>query len=110
MDTNYAGPTTTATSEQEGRLKVDTKGMKKKIIKKYLKKMHTEDKGKKGYEDHSDLMGIKPYSNIGPGRSTDEAKVVEKLKMKRAKGSTSKSGGKANVGEVSKAIGSFVNK
>lgn len=38
---NYSGPTTTANSAAEGRLKVDVGGMKKKkkaIIKKYLKK------------------------------------------------------------------------
>jgi len=38
---NYSGPTTTADSATEGRLKVDVGGMKKKkkaIIKKYLKK------------------------------------------------------------------------
>lgn len=36
---NYSGPTTTVTSNMEGRLKVDVNQKKKKaIIKKYLKK------------------------------------------------------------------------
>lgn len=36
---NYSGPTTTATSATEGRLKVDVNQKRKKaIIKKYLKK------------------------------------------------------------------------
>lgn len=69
-----------------------------------------EDKGKVETSDESDLMGIKPYGNIGPGRSTDEAKIVEKLKKKRAKGSTLESGIEANAGQVTKAIGNFVNK
>ena len=34
---NYSGPTTTANSAGEGRLKVDTNQKKKKIIKKHLK-------------------------------------------------------------------------
>jgi hypothetical protein len=41
MDTNqpnYSGPTDTAQSAKEGRLKVGIE--KKKIIKKYLKKQH----------------------------------------------------------------------
>lgn len=41
MDTsitpNYSGPTTTAKSAAEGRLKVGINKKKKKIIKKYLK-------------------------------------------------------------------------
>ena len=72
--------------------------------------MKEENKGKVETSDESDLMGIKPYGNIGPGRSTDEAKIVEKLKKKRAKGSTAESGEKANVGIVTKAIGNFVNR
>lgn len=73
-----------------------------------------EDKGKVANHDQSDLMGIKPFGNIGPGRTTDETKsVVSKLKKKkvdslRASGSTSQSGEKANVGDISKAIGRFV--
>ena len=45
LDTNsaqFSGPTTTADSSSEGRLKVDTAGMKKKkksIIKKQLKQL-----------------------------------------------------------------------
>jgi hypothetical protein len=70
----------------------------------------TEDKGKKEDFDESELMGVKPYGNIGPDRTAEETKVVEKLKKKKAEGSTSQSGEKANVGEVSKAIGSFVNR
>ena len=70
----------------------------------------TEDKGKSEMIDQSDLMGIKPFGNIGPGRTAEEQKVVEKIKRIRAKGSTSQSGEKANVGEVSTAIGSFVNR
>jgi len=73
--------------------------------------MVTEDKGKVETTDESELMGVKPYASIGPGRTTDEAKVVEKLKQKKlAKGSTSQSGEEANVGKVSTAISSFVNR
>lgn len=68
------------------------------------------DKGKKENFDESELMGVKPFGWIGPNRTAEEQKVVEKLKTKRAKGSTSQSGEKANVGEVSKAIKSFVNR
>jgi len=77
---------------------------------------NTEDKGKVASFDQSDLMGVKPFGNIGPDRTTDETKdVVSKLKQKksdslRAKGSTSESGEEANVGSVSKAIGNFVNR
>lgn len=69
-----------------------------------------EDKGKVETTDESELMGVKPYGNIGPGRSAAETKVVEKLKNKKAKGSTSQSGEEANVGKVSTAIKSFVNR
>jgi hypothetical protein len=78
--------------------------------------MANEDKGKTTTTDQSGLLGVKPYGNIGPDRDADEAAgVVTKLKKKkldalRAEGSTSESGEKANVGEVSKAIGNFVNK
>lgn len=37
---NYSGPITTANSASEGRLKVDVGGIKKKIIRNYLKKKH----------------------------------------------------------------------
>lgn len=76
----------------------------------------TEDKGKKENYDQSDLMGVKPYGNIGPDRDTEETKsVVSKLKKKkvdslRAEGSTEESGLEANVGKVSTAIGNFVNR
>ena len=69
-----------------------------------------ENKGKSEMHDQSDLMGIKPFGNIGPGRTAEEQKVVEKIKRIRAKGSTAESGDKANVGGVSTAIGSFVNR
>jgi len=74
-----------------------------------------EDKGKMKNFDQSDLGGLKPFSNIGPGRTTDETKVVKKLKNKkssqlRAKGSTFKEGIEANAGKVSEAIGQFANK
>lgn len=74
-----------------------------------------EDKGKVNTHDQSDLLGVKPFGNIGPGRTQEETAVVGKLKKKkadalRAEGSTSQSGEKANVGEVSTAIGSFVNR
>ena len=78
--------------------------------------MANEDKGKTEMHDQSDIMGEKPYGHIGPERNAEEAKaIVGKLKKKkgeamRAEGSTSKSGEKANVGEVSSAIGSFVNR
>ena len=79
--------------------------------------MHkTEDKGKVKTHDQSDLLGIKPFGNIGPGRSADEMNaVVSKLKKKkvdslRAEGSTSESGEEANMGNVSKAIKGFVNR
>lgn len=77
---------------------------------------NTEDKGKVSTYDRSDILGQKPYGNIGPDRDTEETKsVVGKLKKKKAdalvaEGSTSKSGEKANVGEVSTAIGNFVNR
>lgn len=35
--TQYSGPMTTADSTQEGRMKVDVRGMKKKFLKKKLK-------------------------------------------------------------------------
>ena len=77
----------------------------------------TEDKGKSATHDQSDLLGVKPFGNIGPDRSTEETKsVVGKLKKKkgealRADGSTVESGEKANAGcGVSKAIGNFVNR
>lgn len=36
--TNYSGPTTTANSGKEGRIKVDVNQKKKKLLKKILKK------------------------------------------------------------------------
>ena len=75
-----------------------------------------EDKGKKVSHAQSELMGVKPFGNIGPGGASNETKsVVGKLKKKKvdslvADGSTSQSGEKANVGEVSCAINSFVNR
>ena len=73
--------------------------------------MKNEDKGKSSMHDESFLMGIKPFGSIGPDNGID---IVGKLKKKKtdslAKGSTSKSGEKANVGNVSTAIGSFVNR
>ena len=77
--------------------------------------MQTEDKGKKENFDQSDLMGVKPYGNIGPGRTAEEAKVVTKLKKKkvgslRAEGSTEQSGEEANAGSITKSIGNFVNR
>ena len=77
--------------------------------------MANVDKGKTTTHDQSDLMGIKPFGNIGPDRTTEETKsVVGKLKKKkgsalRAEGSTVKSGEEANA-SVSKAIGNFVNR
>ena len=72
--------------------------------------MITTDKGKKEDFDESELLGVKPYGNIGPGRTAEETKVVEKLKKKLAKGSTAESGAEANLGKVSTAIGNFVNR
>ena len=74
--------------------------------------MKNEDKGKSSMHDESFLMGVKPFGNIGPDNGID---IVGKLKKKKtdsllAKGSTSKSGEEANVGKVSTAIGSFVNR
>jgi hypothetical protein len=76
--------------------------------------MATEDKKRTTEHDQSDLLGMKPFSSIGADRGPEEQKVVGKLKKKkadslRAEGSTFKDGEKANVGEVSKAIGNFVN-
>ena len=76
--------------------------------------MATEDKGKKEDFDQSDLMGLKPFGNIGPDRTQEETKVVSKLKKKkaealRAKGSTYESGKEANAGGVSDAIQKFAN-
>lgn len=82
--------------------------------------MTTEDKGKVDSFDKSDLMGVKPFGNIGPGRSTEETKkVVEKLKKRKANGgeegdgdiadgSTEESGEKANA--VSSALSGFANR
>lgn len=76
--------------------------------------MANEDKGKVETHDMAHLMGAKPYGNIGPGRSQEETKIVEKLKSKKkaavAEGSDEKSGEEANVGKVCKSIGDFVNK
>lgn len=73
--------------------------------------IRTQDKGKVETSDESDLMGIKPFGWIGSDRTAEEQKVVEKLKKKRAKGSTLESGIEANAGAgVSGAIGKFVNK
>lgn len=78
--------------------------------------MNTEDKGKVTTSDQSDLLGMKPFSSIGPGRDTDATKsVVSKLKKNkvdslRAKGSTAEEDEEANVGKVTKAIGNFVNR
>ena len=74
-----------------------------------------EDKIQTTKHDQTDLLGQKPHGSIGPGRTTQETAIVGKLKKKklgslRAKGSTSVSGEKANVGECSKAIGAFVNR
>lgn len=69
------------------------------------------DKGKKIEIKQHDLLGVKPFGSIGPGRSQTETKVVKKLVGKvRAKGSTSKSGETANVGPVSGSISNFVNR
>ena len=69
----------------------------------------TTDKGKVETHDMSNLMETKPYGNIGPDRTQEETKVVEKIKKKKkvevAEGSSEESGTTANVGEVSKAIG-----
>jgi len=78
--------------------------------------MKIEDKGKAMMHDQSDLLGMKPFGNIGPDRTTEETKVVSKLKKKkadslRAEGSTAESGQKANIGgDCSRAIGHFVNR
>jgi len=73
-----------------------------------------QDKGKKESYDQSELLGVKPYASIGPGRTSEETAIVGKLKKKKqamvAKGSTSQDGEKANVGSVSRSIGSFVNR
>lgn len=71
------------------------------------------DKGKVISQDESDLMGAKPYSEIGPDRTSEEAAkdVVKKLKKKKAvdvaDGDTFEKGEAANV---SGAIGKMVNK
>ena len=75
----------------------------------------TEDKGRTTTHDQSDLLGMKPFSSIGPDRSADEVAVVGKLKKKkaealRAKGDTHEDGEKANLGSCSKAIGNFINR
>ena len=75
--------------------------------------MATEDKGKTENHDQSDLLGVKPFGNIGPDRSAEETKSVKDKLLKkklRPEGSTAQSGEKANVGEVSKSIGNFVNR
>jgi hypothetical protein len=80
--------------------------------------MTEENKGKTQSFDKSYLMGVKPFGNIGPDRTTEETKnVVSKLKKKKkdgmggtggdvAEGSTAESGECANV---SKAISGFSN-
>jgi hypothetical protein len=77
--------------------------------------MFNEDKGKVNTHDQSDLLGMKPFGNIGSDRTTKETRVINKLKKKkaaqlRAKGSTFKEGLEANAGKVSAAIGNFANK
>ena len=77
--------------------------------------MANVDKGKTTTHDQSDLLGVKPFGNIGPDRTSEETKsVVGKLKKKkgsalRAEGSTTESGEKANV-NVSKSIGNFLKR
>lgn len=87
--------------------------------------MVNEDKGKTKMYDQSDLMGMKPFGNIGPDRTVEQMKVVGKLKKKkagqlRAKGSTEESGETDNAGgtdssngknaaKISTVIGHFVN-
>ena len=72
--------------------------------------MQTEDKGRTEMHDQSDLLGVKPFGSIGPDRTTEETKVVNKLKKKkseslRAQGSTTESGEQANMGKICGAIG-----
>jgi len=111
---NYQGPSTTAKSAVDGRLKVGVASLKKAIKNKKIKKMNKEDKSKSLMTPKPEIMGVKPYGSIGPDRSQSETKVVEKIKgKKKAKlgiGSTSKSGEKANVGGISKVIGNFINR
>lgn len=80
--------------------------------------MANEDKGKVETFDQSDLMGLKPFSSIGPDRedtTNDESKIVSKLKKKkadslRADGATQEEDDKANAaGSVATAIGKFSN-
>ena len=75
----------------------------------------TTDMSKSTTHDQSDLMSIKPFVHIGEDRTTEETKIVGKLKKKkadalRASGSTTESGEKANMGGISKSIGNFVNR
>ncbi|MFA7301825.1 MAG: hypothetical protein WC069_05965 [Candidatus Shapirobacteria bacterium] len=78
--------------------------------------MTHNDKSKKTQEDQADLLGMKPFSSIGPDRDTEETKsVVDKLKKKklnstRAEGSTEEDGQKANLDKMTGAIGNFVNR
>ena len=64
-----------------------------------------ENKGKVMSHDQSELMGVKPYAEIGPDRTSEEAtkNVVNKLKKNKkgsadtAKGSTTEEGEAANL-------------
>jgi len=61
--------------------------------------------------DQTDILGQKPPASIGEGRTPQEAKIVGKLKKRViANKSTASDGAKANVANVTDAIGRMVNK
>jgi len=75
--------------------------------------MKNTDKIKTAIHDQSDLLGMKPFGSIGNEGVVNSVKSKlknKKMNTLRAKGSTSQSGEKANVGAISGAIGHFVNK
>jgi hypothetical protein len=66
----------------------------------------TIDNGKSSNEDKTELLGQKPYSEIG-------SSIVKKLKKRKSNKvghSTSFSGEKANVGGIPHSLSKFVKK
>lgn len=77
--TQYSGPTTTANSTQEGRMKVDA-GKKEKIIKKVVKKYNGKGgcDGKGGAASDIINWGAGKLKNIGSSVSS----AIKKLRTK----------------------------
>lgn len=86
--------------------------VRKKISKKHMAK--SEDKGKVASHDQSKLLGEVPSNLLGPDRSTHEAKIVGKLKGKKASALKAKDANvrmnKANISKASDALNRFMNR